>query len=204
MYQEDEYIDFSNLAKKEIEGRDFKILVNEQDSPIVIMAIHGGGIEPGTSEIAKAIAGGHMSLYRFEGIKSGGNEVLHITSTHFDEPKCLNLAKQSDIVVTIHGCDDKSEQVNIGGLHGDFIDQIFETVNESKICAVKDESNHSGKYTSNICNKGRLHKGVQLELSEGLRHKMFDSLKKRGRRHTKPLFGEFVSSVRKVLLTLDK
>ncbi len=203
MHQEDEYSDFANLSDNEIEGRDYQILVNKQDSPIVIMAIHGGGIEPGTSEIAKAIAHGHLSLYCFEGIKSGGNDVLHITSTHFDEPKCLNLAQQSDIVVTIHGCYDKSEQVYIGGLHGEFIDQIIETMNGSGIIAVKDVSNHSGEYTRNICNMGRFHKGLQLELSEGLRINMFRSLSKRGRTHTMPLFGEFVSSVRKVLLTLD-
>jgi len=204
MRQKDVYSGFTDLANNEKEGKDFQILVKNQDSPIVIMAIHGGGIEPGTSEIAKTITRGNLSLYCFEGIKSKGNDVLHITSIYFDEPKCIKLAQLSDIVVTIHGCNDKGRLVFIGGLHVDLIDRIFETLNGSGINAVKDASNHSGKYTSNICNKGRLRKGLQLEVSEGLRSNMFRSLSSsRERMHTKPLFGEFVSSVRKALLTLD-
>jgi phage replication-related protein YjqB (UPF0714/DUF867 family) len=53
---------------------------------VAVIAPHGGGIEPGTSELATAIAGDDFSLYLFEGLKSAGNGELHITSTNFDEP----------------------------------------------------------------------------------------------------------------------
>lgn len=43
-------------------------------------APHGGGIEPGTSEIADAIGGERGSFYTFGGLKSSGTADLHITS----------------------------------------------------------------------------------------------------------------------------
>jgi phage replication-related protein YjqB (UPF0714/DUF867 family) len=67
------------------------------------VAPHGGGIEPGTSELADAIAGSDLSFYTFEGLKSSGNTDLHITSTRFDEPMCLTLLASSSVVVTLHG-----------------------------------------------------------------------------------------------------
>jgi phage replication-related protein YjqB (UPF0714/DUF867 family) len=55
---------------------------------VAIIAPHGGKIEPGTSEIAAAIAGDDYSLYRFQGLRDRPREELHITSAKFDEPTC--------------------------------------------------------------------------------------------------------------------
>ena len=82
----DTYNSFANLAKHAEEGRDFKVRTQERLGTTVIIAPHGGGIEPGTSEIAEAIAGNDLSLYLFEGIRDENNRELHITSTRFDEP----------------------------------------------------------------------------------------------------------------------
>jgi poly-gamma-glutamate hydrolase-like protein len=60
-----------------------------------LVAPHGGGIEPGTSELADAIAASDLSFYTFEGLKPSGNTDLHITSTRFDEPMCLTLLASS-------------------------------------------------------------------------------------------------------------
>ncbi|MCM4084720.1 poly-gamma-glutamate hydrolase family protein [Paractinoplanes hotanensis] len=59
------------------------------------MALHGGGIEPGTSELFLAIAGYHPAggatggpvhdYWMFEGIRSSGNAALHITSASCDD-----------------------------------------------------------------------------------------------------------------------
>jgi len=54
------------------------------------------GIEPGTSEIAEAIAGVDLSFYAFEGKKTTGNADLHITSARIDEPQGLALVKTSE------------------------------------------------------------------------------------------------------------
>ena len=70
----------------------------------VITAIHGGGIEGGTSEVALAVAGYHPATFltatdalglhdfwMFEGLLSSGNTRLHVTSTNYDEPIALEL-----------------------------------------------------------------------------------------------------------------
>lgn len=41
---------FHELSKREVEGTDYKIRFYQIQSPILIMAPHGGKIVPGTSE----------------------------------------------------------------------------------------------------------------------------------------------------------
>src|SRR5260370_42604544 len=100
---QDKYKSFSVLAKSEVEGRDYRIHIRKCDGATVVLAIHGGGIEAGTSEVAEAIAADELSFYAFEGIKARGNGDLHITSHRFDEPQCLALVTGSPRVVSIHG-----------------------------------------------------------------------------------------------------
>src|SRR5512138_1418022 len=99
----DRYPDFATLSRNERAGVDFDILVRQARREFAIVAPHAGGIEPGTSEIADAIAASNFSYYAFEGLKPRGNADLHITSTRFDEPMCLRLIGQSEVVLTIHG-----------------------------------------------------------------------------------------------------
>src|SRR5580698_7765372 len=97
----DKYANFGELAKAEK-----RFLVRSKlrnTSSTVVVAPHGGKIEPGTSEIAEAIAGQNLSFYAFEGDKGQNNASLHITSTNFDEPRCLALVARSVRVVAIHG-----------------------------------------------------------------------------------------------------
>src|SRR5512140_144768 len=98
------YTSFDELRQHEREGVDFTRKATKRGSRIAVIAPHGGGIEPGTSELATAIAGWNYSSYTFEGLKSEGNELLHVTSTLFDEPKGLDIVEHADIVVAIHGC----------------------------------------------------------------------------------------------------
>ncbi len=51
------YKSFKELAHQEAEGRDYRVRINLKDGPVLVMAPHGGKIEPGTAEIAEAIAG---------------------------------------------------------------------------------------------------------------------------------------------------
>ena len=77
----DKYPNFATLAQHERAGIDYCVLVRRAEPAFAIVAPHGGGIEPGTSEIADAIARQRWSFYTFEGLKRAGNGVLHITST---------------------------------------------------------------------------------------------------------------------------
>src|ERR1019366_7404121 len=77
-----EYPNFAALKQAEREGEDFDIVCRPRRSPVAVIAPHGGEIEPGTSEIAAAIAGDEFNLYCFEGCKPSGNIGLHITSAN--------------------------------------------------------------------------------------------------------------------------
>ena len=63
----DKYKNFRELKVREVEDKAFSIRTIERY--VLIMAIHGGNIEPCTTQIAEAIAGKDYSLYSFEGLK---------------------------------------------------------------------------------------------------------------------------------------
>ena len=115
MSRKDTYEDYYHLLKHEQEGRDFRVLSLLRGADVAVIAPHGGGIEPGTSEIARAVAGDVHPLYLFEGIKQRGNLDLHITSERFNEPRAKQLVEKSQKALAIHGEGSSSATVFIGG-----------------------------------------------------------------------------------------
>ena len=111
---DDKYRNFRQLADHEVEGVDYCIRTESAGGATLILAPHGGGIEPGTSELAEAIAAGDHSLYIFEGIRVRGNSDLHITSASFDEPACLAMLARADGVATVHGEERDDAAIFIG------------------------------------------------------------------------------------------
>lgn len=199
----DKYPDFETLAQHERSGVDFGVFARRAEQAFAIVAPHGGGIEPGTSEIADAIGGQRWSFYAFEGLKRAGNSVLHITSTRFDEPMCLLLLGATSRVVTIHGeeGDSDGEGVFVGGLDR----ALGTTIGASLTTQGFDVRKHpdpelQGLDPNNICNRGTACVGVQLELSRAVRETLFESLTREGRKHPKPRFQVFVDAV---ALSLD-
>ena len=63
------YTNFGELVQNEKADEDYTILYREVDSQVAIIAPHGGGIEPGTIDIADAIAGCDFTFYAFKGLK---------------------------------------------------------------------------------------------------------------------------------------
>jgi phage replication-related protein YjqB (UPF0714/DUF867 family) len=193
------YKSFAELNAAETNGLTFRLHVKNRRTSLAVIAPHGGGIEPGTSEIAKAIAGLTYSLYTFDGIRLRDNELLHITSTLFDEPKCINLAKNTDTLIAIHGCSGSEQVVYVGGLNSELGNQIINGLGAAGFNAVRASLQFLGNQTENICNRGRSGQGVQLEITEGLRSAMFKGLDREGRRKASPLFWDFVYAIRSVL-----
>ena len=111
----DQYRNFAELRNGETETTDYRICNTERESFAAVIAPHGGLIEPGTSQIAAAIAGNIHSLYCFEGLRKRPHRNLHIKSTNFDEPKCLDLIKRCKIVVAVHGLAGDHTGVGVGG-----------------------------------------------------------------------------------------
>lgn len=196
----DKYESFAELAREENAGKAFLVRFRERRDTVVVIAPHGGGIEPGTSEIAEAIAGDDFSSYTFEGMKQSGNSDLHITSTRFDEPECLALVAASPMVLSIHGEESAKEIVFLGGKDA----AIRERLRVSLTAKGFDVQVHpnlelQGSDPSNICNRGRSG-GVQLELSNGLRATFFQSLGRQGRQTKTERFHLFIAAVREALL----
>jgi phage replication-related protein YjqB (UPF0714/DUF867 family) len=157
---------FEELARQEVEGKDYQITVRLRDERVLVMAPHGGKIEPTTSMIAEAIAEENYSYYSFEGSKEGGNGVLHIESHLFDEPRGLQAAQKADVVITIHGqLDHKEGFVMVGGLHVDLRSEIRRRLEAAGFQTRTPPEGLQGIDPENICNRGRLKGGVQLEVS---------------------------------------
>jgi len=202
----DVYRNFAELRETESEGIDFCISAVKRDgSSTVIVAPHGGAIEPGTSEVAKEVANNDLSIAIFEGIKSKGNKSLHITSTNFDEPRFVELLEESDTVVAIHGEGSNELSVFLGG-RDDVLGVHLKSALERYGYAVKTHGNPDlhGLNEANICNRGRHGVGVQLELSSGLRQTFFQSLTDKGRKKPTDELFRFAAAVREGLHTAGR
>ena len=196
----DTYADYEALERNEKEGKDFLALWRQTDSPLAVIAPHGGSIEPGTVDIADAVAGGDHSFYAFRGIKKSGNRMLHMSSDRFDEPKGMAIARKAHVVLTLHGCKGTEETVFLGGRNQVLIERIRSRLNAAGFHA--SNSRHPGlrgHSAENICNRCQSGQGVQLELSRGLREALFLHLSQRSRRIRSPRFGPFVATLRMAL-----
>jgi phage replication-related protein YjqB (UPF0714/DUF867 family) len=134
------------------------------------MAPHGGKIEPMTAEISEAIAGMDYSFYSFEGLKMDRNSVLHIESHLFDEPQALRAVEEADVVITVHGqVDQKDGFVMTGGLHTGLRLEIERELEAAGFQTRPPTERLMGTDPLNICNRGKLRQGVQLEVSRKVR-----------------------------------
>jgi phage replication-related protein YjqB (UPF0714/DUF867 family) len=92
-------------------------LARTDDMPkTTILAPHGGGIEPGTSELCLAVAGYHPAdlpqvppagvtydYWMFEGVRELGNAALHVRSTGCDDGVAVSLCGGSLNALALHG-----------------------------------------------------------------------------------------------------
>jgi phage replication-related protein YjqB (UPF0714/DUF867 family) len=201
----DTYATYRDLQRHETRGTDYDLVLREGTSGIAIMAPHGGGIEPGTLDIADALAGGEHTLYAFKGIKPAGNPVLHLTCTRFDEPLGVLVARRAEIVMTIHGCSETSETVFVGGRHGELKAAICTALTAAGFRAVAGaRPGLQAVKRANLCNRGRTGRGVQLEISAGLRRKLLAGMNGHQQGRPTPLFAPFVAAIRRVLALADR
>ena len=194
------YRSYRQLMMREREGMDFLIHVREGSSGIAVIAPHGGGIEPGTMELADAIAGEVHNFFCFEGIKRTKNADLHITSECFDEPRGMDIVERSRTVLSLHGCKGQEESVYVGGLDTEMGEKIRGSLVHAGFNAEPSPRPEiQGKSEKNICNRCRSGKGVQLELTRGQRRRMFEDLTREGRKNRTTIFHAFVSVLGDVL-----
>jgi phage replication-related protein YjqB (UPF0714/DUF867 family) len=170
----DLYANFAALAAAETDGVDYRICRTNRGTPVAVIAPHGGLIEPGSSQIAWAIARDDWSVYGFEGLLRRPHGDLHITSPRFDEPRALSLVRAAETAVGVHGRADANDPQTVwmGGLDFDFRDAICEALEAAGFDAATGGHRVKGREPTNICNRGRSGAGAQLEIPRSLRDQL--------------------------------
>ena len=168
----DRYSSYEELAKHEKEGVDFVVDTRSLHSSVSVVAIHGGRIESGSDQIAKEIAADDWSYYLFRAQKPGDNWPLHVTATHFNDPRAIHLAEESKWVVSIHGFrEDEKDIVCVGGGNVELARKVAEALKKATFRTLSKDllvespcTRFGGSSSKNIVNRSPM-KGVQLELS---------------------------------------
>jgi phage replication-related protein YjqB (UPF0714/DUF867 family) len=185
----------------------------------VVVALHGGGIEPGTSELCLAVAGYHPAggatggavydYWMFEGLRSSGNAGLHVTSSHCDDPVALATVAGSRRAVSLHGCSpaqaglpDTTAAVLVGGRDTGLKAALIEAYLAVGVQAIDAAGVPAlnGDDPANLVNRTLRGAGAQLELTTPLRTRMFGVNTRAGRgSSTLPAFWTFVDATRRAL-----
>lgn len=183
----DRYKNFADLDAHEKRGKDYKIeQIEREKSDVLSLAIHGGEIEPGTAEIARAFAKRKYSLYVFNGISKSDPENpsmtdsrLHLTSHHFDEPDLLLLAPKHKTCVSFHGYPGDEADICLGGKNEvlrlkmlQTLELAFPGLKTCSLCCSPYNGLHK-KNPVNLCSNT----GVQLEMSPKVRKMILKSWK---------------------------
>ena len=202
-------------------------LARTDDVPkTTILALHGGGIEPGTSELCLAVAGYHPAslpqippagvtydYWMLEGVRERDNAELHVTAVGCDDGVAVSLCAGSLNALALHGFQpgppDMSEDdqvVLVGGGNTILQDYLLEGLRRAGFDA-RDAGLHGeldGDAKCNIVNRTLLGMGAQLELSTPLRDAMFAEHSRSRRKHTTTqLFWTFVAVCRDALDRLE-
>ncbi|MFK0290740.1 poly-gamma-glutamate hydrolase family protein [Streptomyces sp. NPDC090442] len=195
----DRYQSYSELAADQIEGIHYqRAWRTSAFSTLLHMAIHGGGIEQGTSELADAASGDSHDFYTLDGFKeAGANSELHITAARFDEPRGLAMAKAASHIVSWHGAAGTAAMTYLGGLDYILRDQIGEALSTAGFAVSVAPQDLNGSDPANIANRGTRRMGVQLELTNAQRRQLFANgdLSRANRKNITPEFTAYVSAV---------
>jgi phage replication-related protein YjqB (UPF0714/DUF867 family) len=190
-------------------------LARTDDMPkTTILAPHGGGIEPGTSELCLAVAGYHPAnlpqvppagvtydYWMFEGVRELGNAALHVRSTGCDDRVAVSLCAGSFNALSLHGFDpapefpEDEQIVLVGGGNVALKELLLAGLRDANIkrLAAGAGGELDGDDPCNIVNRTLrvqpepstpLGMGAQLELSTPLREAMFTEHGRPRRKHT--------------------
>lgn len=166
----DKFNNYAHLARHKKEGVHYNVIVREvPQSNVVIVAPHGGSIEWNTERMARDVAANDHNLYVFSGKGGDAFDELHVTSTRFDEPRCVDLVAKTDVTITIHGCRFDEPVVYLGGIDKKLKSKLAAAFKAASIKAVADGHPYMALVPENICNKNKRGQGVQLEFSRGIR-----------------------------------
>lgn len=159
------------------------------ETQAIVMAIHGGGIEKGTSEIALATAGYHPAtltpavdgrglhdFWLFEGLMPSGNGRLHVTASHYDDPIATELVGNARRCLSLHGCADEQAEgkIQVGGLDHELRAIVLEELTAAGFAAeIATNPMLNGDLRDNIANRTKSAGCAQLEMGTSFRASLF-------------------------------
>ncbi len=198
----DLYPDIPTLKSHLKEKRDFRVVHKDRRSFATIASPHGGFIEAGTSQIARAVAGPDFNLFDFQGLITVEPQELHVTSTRFREPILMDMLSRSEVAVSIHGMGEEDDMtIWLGGLNLEMKARMLKSLTEAGFLVNPDSPRHRGESVRNFVNMVK-RRGVQIELPNNLLNAMFVGKKFYGSGRavkTTALFDQFVTAVRNVV-----
>lgn len=135
---------------------------------VLILAIHGGRLEPGTSELARAIMdrGGYSGY-----VVDWPNGRRHIPSDVIEDDDLEEALGRAQYVVSVHGCKGMAVETVVGGMDWALRRAIGHRLSATGFAIINPLRKPSldGTDPANVCNGGMTGEGVQLELSRGQR-----------------------------------
>jgi phage replication-related protein YjqB (UPF0714/DUF867 family) len=182
----------------------------------IVMAIHGGGIEKGTSEIALATSGYHPAtlipavdgyalhdFWLFEGLLPSGNGKLHVTASHYNDAIATELVQNARRCISLHGCTDKQAdgKIQIGGRDHELRQIVLDELTTARIpAAIATNPLLDGSSPDNIANRTKIRGCAQLEMGTSYRASLFEVDTRAQRKHTtNKKFWRLVRALRKAM-----
>ncbi|MFI9503061.1 poly-gamma-glutamate hydrolase family protein [Nocardia sp. NPDC052566] len=175
----DVYDNYNELKRAKVLGVDYRIT---EVRPVLAstraahIAIHGGLIEAGTTQLAlEAAHRMNCVAYSFEGIQKKDNHAqLHITATHFDEPRAEAMVAASNVTVSWHGVSGEERITHVGGADTDLADRVRTALKNAGFTVARSTPDRiDGDDPRNIANRNARGKGLQLEISTAQRNAFF-------------------------------
>ncbi|MFJ6700344.1 poly-gamma-glutamate hydrolase family protein [Streptomyces sp. NPDC091272] len=237
---DDTYPSNTALYRATVEGKDFARRFKRHEMAdddklatpgprlTTVLAIHGGGIEMGTSELCLAIAGYRPDTlapltegaalhdyWMLEGLLPSGNGKLHVTASHCDDPVARSMAAASANVLSLHGCTaaqagapaNRPEAVVVGGLNARLRTLLTASLRTAGFQVMAgDPEDLNGDLPHNICNRTLTGEGgSQLELTTELRQSLFGNFSGATNRATtfNATFLKFTAACRDALATME-
>ncbi|KJZ74691.1 hypothetical protein HIM_05808 [Hirsutella minnesotensis 3608] len=108
----DDYYKSVAEIKEKKNNTEYRITRRGGRGRAVVVGIHGGTIELGTSELVSEIASNDVPYYLFESLvmltpgraKNRDPNNLHVTSANFQDPPATDFVQTKDVVISMHGC----------------------------------------------------------------------------------------------------
>lgn len=172
-YPKDFYPNLSALKRDLVKNKHYRTKVVDKGTDITVIAPHGGFIEPGSSYIARAVAGSQLNLYDFQGLRRRKAQELHVTSTRFRDRRLNDLLLHTRVALSIHSMGEVGPgEIWIGGLNLELKQRVCHELSRAGFVVNGDSPRYRGVHPANIVNLAS-ERGVQIELSGNVIATMF-------------------------------